>query len=340
MNRYAALALISALAGCGSHPPSTREGAVRSAPVVTVRVEAAREVDRPIGEEVVGNVRPRTSAAISSSIMGTVRDLRVTLGSTVHAGDVLLRLSAAEIDAQANQARAVYGQSQVDLQRATQLFASHAVAQAAVDSANAQYRVAQATLAEAEVMRGYAVVRAPISGVITAKECAVGDLAVPGRTLLVLESPGAMRLEAYVPETLAHHLTPGRRFPVRIDALGHELEGVVAELSPSADAASRTVLVKLDLPELPELRAGMFGRLVVTTGQERAVTVPRAALVRRGQMETVYVADHGVARLRIVRAGRIDGDRIELVSGLTAAEPVIVTHAERLVDGEHVTVQP
>ncbi len=339
MNRHLAYGLLIALAGCGSHPPAheTRQPA---APAASVRVEESRELARAIGEEVVGTVHAKNTAMISSSIMGTVRDLRVTLGSPVRQGDVLVRLQAGEIEAKANQARAVFAQAEVNLRRATQLHASHSIPQAELDAADAQFRVAQAALAEAQVMAGYTTIRSPISGVVTAKESDVGDLAVPGHPLLVLESPGAMRLEAFVPETLAHRLARGTRMPVHVDALGRDFEATVAEQSPSADPASRTVLIKLDLPETPELRSGMFGRLVVPTGEDRAVTVPREALVRRGQMETVFVADHGHARLRIVRAGRSYDGRIELLSGLAGGEPVIVTHAERLLDGQAVTVQP
>ena len=92
------------------------------------------------------------------------------------------------------------------------------------------------------------------------------------------------------------------------------------------------------LPSSPQLRAGMFGRVWVARGRHRAIAVPESAVVRRGQIEAVFVVARGQARLRIVRIGRAAEGRAEVLSGLRAGEAVVVTHAERLVDGQRVAV--
>lgn len=336
--RIIVIGLLASLLGCTEHHPKRPESA--SLPTRAVRVAPAQELTQPVGDEVVGTVRARSVTAISSSIMGTVRTLKVSLGSKVRAGDVLLQLSAAEIDAKVNQAKAMFAQAEVDLKRATQLKASQSIPASQYESALAQFQVAEAALAEAQVMSGYTVIRAPFAGIVTAKQCDVGDLALPGRPLLVLESPGTLRLEAAVPEAIAHFLTTGKQMPVRIDTLQRELNATVSELSPSADPVSRTVLVKLDLPSVPELRPGMFGRLVVRTGEERVVTIPSDALVRRGQMETVFVVDRGKARLRLVRSGRSHDGTTEILAGLDHGESVVIAQANQLVDAQSVEVKP
>jgi RND family efflux transporter MFP subunit len=269
-----------------------------------------------------------------------VRSLNVTLGSQVRANQVLIVLSADEIEAKANQARAQLAQAGIELKRAQLLRDSRSIPAAQYDSALAQHAVAEATLAEADVLRGYTTIRAPFAGVITAKHCDVGDLAMPGKPLLVLESPGALRFEASVPETVAAAVQAGAVMQVHIDALRRGLSARVSELSPSADPASRTVSVKLDLPSIAGLRAGMFGRLSVPTGEERALVVPSAALVQRGQMEMLFVVERGRAHLRLVRSGRIHDGQTEVLAGLARGEPVIVAEAHHLSDADLVEVLP
>lgn len=331
--------LLALLVGCGAGAHSKSPQTVQLTPR-GVRVAPATEVTRPVGDEVIGTVRARSVAVISSSVPGTVRTLRVGLGSKVRAGEVLMQLSAAEIDAKVNQAKATFAQAGVELKRAELLKASQSIPTSQVEAARAQYQVAEAALAGAEVMRGYTVIKAPFAGVVTSKQCEVGDLALPGKPLLVLESPGTLRLEAAVPEGIAHYLENGLSLQVRIDALQREMTARISELSPSADPVSRTLLVKLDLPNLPELRPGMFGRLVVRTGSEHVVTVPSSAIVKRGQMEGVFVVSQGKARLRLVRSGRSGDGRTEILAGLESDEPIVVSQVDQLVDAQPVEVQP
>jgi hypothetical protein len=103
---------------------------------------------------------------------------------------------------------------------------------------------------------------------------------------------------------------------------------------------TRTVSVKLDLPREPALRSGRFGRLVLTSGATDAVTVAATAIVRRGQLEAVFVVDGGIARLRLVRTAREHDGAIEVVSGLAGGEAVAVSDVVQRVDGEPVRVRP
>jgi membrane fusion protein, multidrug efflux system len=323
-----------ALAACSHEAALPKEVAL---PTQKVQVAAAYVAEQGAAEEVVGTVRARSVAALSSSIMGTVRDLPLSVGSKVKAGQLVARLSAQEIEAKAEQARALLGQAEIALRRAEELKAQNAIAPAQYDAAVAQHRVALATVAEADVMRGYTTLRAPFAGVVTAKHAEVGDLALPGRPLLVLEDPTSLRLEAAVPEAMSRDLRVGARLPVRIDGIDGELAATVSEQAPTADPQSRTVLVKLDLPEhLAGLRPGMFGRLLMRATPTHAITIPEAAVVQRGQLETVFVVDDGKAKLRLVRSGRRQDGAVELLSGLQRGELVVVSEPDRLRDGQPV----
>ena len=339
MRLFTLAAVVALSAGCSTeHHPKTAE----TAPLEKQRVSVipAREVAQAVGDEVIGTVRARSVAVISSSVMGNVRALRVKAGSQVKAGEVLIQLSAGEIDAKANQAQAMFAQAELDLKRAEQLKASQSIPTSRYDAVTAQFRVAEATLAEANVMRGYTTLRAPFAGIITAKQCEVGDQALPGKPLLVLESPGALRLEASVPEAIAKLLHVGDVLSAHFESIANPVSATVSELSPSADPVSRTVLVKLDLPSVPELRSGVFGRLTVHTGEKRAVIVPTAAVVRRGQMELVFVVQDHKARLRIVRTGAEPDGTSQVLSGLEDGELVVVADPGLLVDGQPLEVRP
>ena len=168
------LSALVAFASCGRSSHPTTQGR-SGAPAVTVRTVTARDAALQVGEEVVGTVRARQSATIAAEVTGTVRTLRVDLGDRVERGEVLIELSAGEISARVDQARAAFERAEADRWRTHQLFAEDAVSHAQVDEADAQYRITRAALAEAGVMSGYTVLRAPFDGVITAKQAEVGD---------------------------------------------------------------------------------------------------------------------------------------------------------------------
>ena len=325
--------LLAVLLACSGETPPQPAAAK---PPATVRVVQARKSDRPVMSEVVGTVRAVRSATLAPLISGTVAEVRVGLGSSVRAGDVLVRLSAREISARLEQSRAMSSLAKRDRDRATSLKEQGAIPSAQYDAAMAQWSLAEAREAEASTQADRLVLRAPFAGVITAKLTNVGDTVLPGQALLVLEAPTALRFEARVPEGAADRLAIGTAVPVRLDGLEPELAGHVAEIQPAADDATRTRLVKVDLPQVDGLRSGRFGRLLLATGSSPSVSVPAEAVARQGQLETVFVVDSGTARLRLIRTGREQDGWVEVVSGLSGDERVAVPAAVALVDGQRV----
>jgi RND family efflux transporter MFP subunit len=305
-----------------------------------VQIQRARALAGAGGQEVIGTVRARNSAAISSTVVGKVSALPVTLGGSVRSGDVLARISAEEISAQVEQSDAVYARAKADFDRAQRLLDHEAIPKAQYDAAVADLRLAHGRRAEAGAMAGHTVLRAPFAGVVTAKQANVGDTAMPGQTLLVLEDPRSLRLEATVPEIAARSLRPGQTVPIRLDG-GREHTGVVAEISPAADPVSRTVLAKVDLPADPALHSGVLGRLLLLSSQARSIVIPPGSLVRRGQLEEVFVVEGGRARLRLVKSGQVRADgATEILSGLSDGDAVVTSGIAGLVDGQPVEAAP
>jgi len=329
------LALLIVLCSCAAEPaPRTIPGSAPRA----IPVARADRAPLPVLTEVVGSVRAAHDAAIAPLVSGTVTEVRVRLGSSVRAGDVLVRLSAGEVDARLEQARAMTALAVRDRDRAITLNEKDAITGAQYDAALSQWNVARAREAEASTMAGRTVLRAPFAGVITAKLVNVGETALPGRPLLTLESRAATRFEAQVPETTSDALAVGQPLPVRIEGLDRQLQGRIAEIQPASDDSTRARLVKIDLPETPGLRPGQFGRLLLATGRAVAVTVPADAVTRHGQLETVFVVDSGTARLRLVRCGRELDGRVQISSGLSGGEQLALAAAADLVDGQRVEV--
>lgn len=323
------------LAACGRHDPSPPPSA--SLPAVTVKIETAKWNPHMAVEEVVGTVRSKQRAVVEAKVSGRVLEYTATPGAMVKAGDLLARLDVREIQAKVDQARAMLDQAKRDFERQKQLIASNATTRQEFDAADARVKIGTGALSEAETMMSYAQVTAPFDGVVTRKLADVGDLAMPGKPLLEIEAPTSLRFEADLPEAILDRVKLGAKMPVR---LAKVIEGTVSEISPVADPVSRTFNVKLDLPPTEGLRTGQFGRVSVPVAEVKLLLVPRSAVLKRGQMEIVFVATDGKAALRLVKTGKVLDDRVEVLSGIEEGEQVIVSGGARLTDGQPVTVQP
>ncbi len=217
--------------------------------------------------------------------------------------------------------------------------AAHAMAQSKRVQLTARIAQADQELRTAEIQRGYARLHAPFDGMVTARSVEPGNLATPGAPLMTIERSGAYRLEAPVEESKLGLIRPGSAVTVVIDAVKGTFEAKVGEVVPSVDAASRAYIVKIDLPPVSQLRSGAFGRARFTLGRRHALTVPAAALLERGQLQSVYVADVGAARTRMVTTGLTSAGRVEVLSGLSAGERVIVPVPASLADGARIEVR-
>jgi len=195
-----------------------------------------------------------------------------------------------------------------------------------------------------EVMIANARVQAPFDGTVTRKFLDTGDLASPGRVLFSIEDSSLLRLEIHVAESLASKVSLGDTFRVRVDGAAADLQGKVGEISPAADPGSRTFLVKLDLEKDPALRAGQFGRAYLPRGRRQALRVPADAIFQRRQMDYVFVAEDGVARLRIVRtldgSGQAEATTMprEILAGVEEGETIILSPPPGLRDGQSVDI--
>jgi RND family efflux transporter MFP subunit len=196
------------------------------------------------------------------------------------------------------------------------------------------YAVANAAVQEVRSMLGYATITAPFSGVITQKNVNAGELATPGTMLLRMENDQKLQVACAVPESLVFQIRPGQTLTVTIPTAGLTMNGKVAEVAPSADPASRTAPITIDLSYNEKLRTGQFARVKLPGQIKTSLFVPDGTVLLRGQMERVFVAADNKAHLRLVRTGMHQDGLTEIVAGLNSGETVICQNNAHLVDGQ------
>ena len=384
MRPYYALASLSALllvlAGCGSEPAPKAV----TAHATPVRVEAVAVVETawPSTYEATGTVRARTTATISSKLMGYAREVRARVGDRVHQGQALVVLDARDLDSNVSRAeagreelksaipeadsgiasaRAQLELAQVTFNRMQDLLNKRSITNQEFDESSARLKAAQAgfdmarakrsqldaKMAQVEqevraagIQRGYSDITAPFSGIIITKSIEPGMLAVPGAPLFTIEREGTYRLEASIEESRLSLARVGKTVSVTIDGLDRTFAARVVEVVPAVDSAARTGTVKIDLPALPQLRSGLFGRALFDTGARKALTIPAASVVERGQLQSVYVAENNIAHVRLVTVGTSVKNQVEVLSGLNLGDRVIAPVPMGLRDGAFIEVRP
>lgn len=258
-------------------------------------------------------------------------------------------------------ARAALVLAQASHQRIAGLHARQSATQQELDEAVAQLRAAEARAAAADagveqadagrlsavaagdvaaVTASYATITAPFDGIVTEKLVEPGNMTAPGMPLLRLEDTGAFRLEVRIDESRAQDLRPGQRVAVSVESgqgVGAaDLAGEVTEVARAIDADARTFLVKVGLPDTVAVKSGTFGKARFQGASRQAVTVPADAIVRHGQVTSVFVVAKEHAQMRLVGLGERSGDRIEVLAGVSDGETVVVAPPSGLADGQPV----
>ena len=317
-----------------------REGDHVRAGQVLVEIEA-RDVAANVARAEAGVAEAEQSLVEVDRAVEAAEQARVAAVANRNLARVTYQRYAKLVEAQVvsrqefDEVDARYKMASAELQRAS---TDVAMQRARRSQTLARIEQARAESQSANVTLGYATIVAPADGIVVAKAAEVGMMAQPGVPLLTIEDPSTYRLEASVEESYTARVRLGAEVPVRIDALGGAvITGSVAEIMPAADPASRTVVVKIDLPATRGLRSGQYGIAAFRAGDRVVIAVPRGALVKRGQLTGLFVVDDSnVARLRFVTTGERWDDSVEILSGLDEGQRFVAENAGTLADGRKI----
>jgi RND family efflux transporter MFP subunit len=357
------LLALATLAGCSSE----RETATAASETVSnVSVLSVQPTNVPDLVEAVGTLRAAQTSQLAGQMMANIVEIRVHEGDRIQRGQVLAVLDEAQPRAALDRATAadlasqqgitaadsdlalaeatfkryqtLYEKKSVSPQEFDEVKARYQAAEARRNMARAGQTQAKAAVQQAHTALGYTRILAPFDGLVTEKKADVGMLVSPGMPIFTVEDLHRYRLESAVNETDLKYVRMGQQVPVIIDAVGDkELKGRVVEIVPAADAASRSFLVKIEIPSDPALRSGLFGRAQFSRGERSSLLIPRTAVVERGQLQGIYVLDQNkVANLRYITLGKPSGAQVEVLAGLQAGETLISDPGSRELSGKKI----
>ncbi len=312
-----------------------------AAPAVPVPVVSVGSAGVSAGFEVDASLQAVRQGTLGAQVGGNVVQLAVKAGDRVKAGQLLVRIDERDVqaglaqrDAALVQAEAEQRNAKVNAERTRELRRQGFVSQAALDMAETQLqgadagvRQAQAARAQAALARGFAAVTAPFDAVVQATHVDAGDLATPGRPLVTVYAPGAMRAVVQLPASRSLQARTASGIEITLPD-GRRVNPVARTELPGADAVSQTVEWRLDLP--PAVAAGLVpgqnvrvrfaGGAAAPAGQRP--TVPVTALLRRGELTAVYVQRGEGFVLQAVRTGAAVGDAVEVLAGLKSGDRI------------------
>ena len=298
--------------------------------------------------EIPATIHGYVETPVYAKIAGYLKTIRVDKGDRVAAGQVIAILDTPELDQQVANAQASYGMARLTYQRDEVLRRDDAVAQQVADEARASMVEAKATLDQLAAMQAYKTIRAPFTGIITARYVDQGAL-VPQVTspsaastpIVAMATLSPLRVYAAAPQSVAPFIRNGDAATITVTEYPQRtFKGVVARHPEALTSDTRTMLVEVDLTnEDRALYPGMYAKLVLDVAMPAGVPmVPDDALVFRGGKPYVPVVRGGHLRLAAVTLGYDNGVNVEITEGVSDQDMVALNVGQAASDGE--PVQP
>ena len=342
------LALVLAclvVAGCGGEDPAGNgatanaqpagEDPARSSPAVGVLTEAVRPEPFDYEVEALGTARANEAVEITSKVTNLVTAIRFREGEQVRQGATLVELDSIETRAELAAARAALAETESQLKRSRELFATQALSQAQLDQLGATLSANQARVTTAQSRLADTVIRAPFDGRTGLRRVSVGSLVTPGTVITTLDDTRVIKLDFSVPEAFIAVLVEGLPLTARSVAFpDREFTGKVVSIDSRVDPTSRSVIARAELPN-PQglLKPGMFLTVRLREKRAPALMISEQALVPEEGRQYVYVVADGRAQKREITIGRRAPGKVEVVTGLKPGETVVVEGTQKVRDG-------
>lgn len=317
--------------------------------VSTVVVKAASSTDSVIS----GKIEAVNAANVVSKMTGKVAQVNVDIGSEVGRGQVVVSLESADFEAGVEAAQAALDTAQINLdlaaqnlERARVLMESGAMSQADFHNnyqgpylkAEAAVKSCEAALKKAEIAYDDCFIRAPFDGVVSARNANPGEMASVQAVLVSLVNLDQVVIKGTVNERQINHLELGQEVEVNVSAAGAKaMIGRICNISPAAESSTKAYPIKIKV-ENPEhlLKPGMFAEVRLPQNGAVSLAVPREALQKEGEIDFVYVVEEGIVKKRCVTTGQEANGQIQISSGLSEGEIVVVAGATLLQPGQKI----
>jgi len=298
------------------------------------------------------NISPLYQTTLYAKVSGYLKWIGADKGDWVKKGQVLALIDAPEVTEQYHQSVAEYKIKKLTYERLAQVWneSPDVIAKQDVDVAYAAYEGAEHYMEQRTALLDYTRVRAPYSGIITARFTDPGELiqiattsATTAIPLFTIMDISIVRVYTNVPQDDAPLVKPDTPTIVTVKELdGRQFKGTVTRSTLALDPSTRTMLVEIDIPNPDHvLQPGTFAEAtLVLRNKPNALVLPSSALVANGGIQSVFVADRERARLVPIRTGISDGRWMEVVEGLSGNEEVVVVGKSGLAEGTPLRVSP
>lgn len=344
---FAALAII--ISSCGK-----KEEKHKVAPQVKVAANIATATlkEYPVAHSFSGKLEADKQSNLSTRIMGQISKVYVKTGQKVSKDQLLIQIrnqdilaKKAQVEASKIEVTSAYESAEKDMKRYEALHKSNSASDKEMEDMRTRYKMTKAQLDAVEQMEKevdenmrYASIRAPYSGVVTSRFVEEGDLANPGMPLLSMESKSQWKVIARIPESDIANINLNDNVKVHFKAAKKDFDGQIIEINPSTSNTGNQyeakVLVTISEGCTAKLYSGMYADVLFEHGTQELILVPQKSLVHRGQLTGLYaVSQSGNALLRWVKTGKIFGDNIEILSGLSDGESYVESSDNKLFDG-------
>lgn len=307
----------------------------------TVVVAQAEVKSFPLSAEALGNARANESVDIRPKITAALTEILFEEGQAVEAGDVLVKLDNLEQVADLAAARAALVDSESSYRRSSELFKTNVVSKSQLLQDEARKIADEAMASVAEKRLADTVVRAPFAGRLGLRRVSIGSLVSPNTVITTLDDTHVIKVDFDLPEIYLSRLEPGLKVLAHSAAFAdHEFTGLVSSVDTRVDPVSRTVRVRSVMPNTDgHLRPGMFLTVNLLNDTIEALVIPERALIPERSVQYVYVVgDNQVVEKRTVQIGRRRPGEVEIISGLSAGERVIVDGTQKAREGQPVEI--
>jgi RND family efflux transporter MFP subunit len=327
---------VAVAAGCSSHAEASDE---QPATATAVRVRQALAVERPAMINASGTVDANTTADVAFQVSGRIVRVAVEEGQIVRAGQLLAAIDPTDYQLSVQQASASATQAKGEYERMRQLFERGSLAPNDFQKFEAAAQVAAANASLASERLGHTRLVAPISGVIARRGIDLGEMAAAGSPVFSIVAVDPVTIRVGIPESQIGLIRRNATATIAVGALAGQLFNArVTTIGVSADPASRTYPVKIDIPNPNRtLLPGMIAEAHISGNRiTRALTIPGEAVVRDAEGATLvfiyFPAEQRVYSRRVTVGAPIDRE-IEITDGIAPGELVVIAGQERIRDG-------